>query len=161
MERISLSNVTHFDNLCFSVGQDRETNQHCIRMADTECDLSNSLRELNATYAADILSEPLRGATSDLVEFPSTSAPRFCPYKDSRYPGRPMSKCWILFKCTCAFWPGSIEWMVKSLKCKLSTIPAVKRNRLLLMPVPLSVTHSFVISPSSSHRQTRVQDCSE
>lgn len=48
------------------------------------CDLSSSLTELDAYYTADVLSEPPLGANSDLTEFPYTSSPRFCPYKESR-----------------------------------------------------------------------------
>ncbi|XP_071756276.1 coagulation factor III, tissue factor a [Centroberyx gerrardi] len=70
------------------VGKNRERNPHCIRTAETLCDLSSSLTDLKATYSADVVSEPPRGATSDLNEFPHTSAARFCPYKDTDI-GRP------------------------------------------------------------------------
>ncbi|XP_070842665.1 coagulation factor IIIa [Chaetodon trifascialis] len=65
------------------VGGDKQRNPHCIRSLVTVCDLSSSLTDLNAYYMADILSEPPLGATSDLIEFPYTSSPRFCPYKDT------------------------------------------------------------------------------
>uniref|UniRef100_UPI0037E76665 coagulation factor IIIa n=1 Tax=Semicossyphus pulcher TaxID=241346 RepID=UPI0037E76665 len=65
------------------VGRDKQKNSHCIRSLVTVCDLSSSLNDLKAYYTADVLSEPLLGATSDLIEFPYTSSPRFCPYKDT------------------------------------------------------------------------------
>ncbi|KAM4606632.1 coagulation factor III, tissue factor a [Polymixia lowei] len=65
------------------IGQDRERNPHCIKTTETVCDLTSSLTELKATYLADILSEPPRGVTSDLIEFPHTRSERFCPYKDT------------------------------------------------------------------------------
>ncbi|XP_010866883.2 tissue factor [Esox lucius] len=69
------------------VGQDRQRNPYCIRTSATECDLTNELRNLNKTYTVDILSEPLPGVTSDLVEFPFSQAERFCPYKDTEIGG--------------------------------------------------------------------------
>ncbi|KAL0965927.1 hypothetical protein UPYG_G00288080 [Umbra pygmaea] len=69
------------------VGGDRQRNPHCIRSSTTECDLTNELRDLNKTYSAYILSEPLPGLTSDLVEFPYTRAKNFCPYKDTKLGG--------------------------------------------------------------------------
>lgn len=71
------------DCVLFRVGKDRQRNPHCIRSSRTECDLTNELRNLQETYSADILSEPLPGVTSDLVEFPYTRAERFSPYKHS------------------------------------------------------------------------------
>nr|XP_046227817.1 coagulation factor IIIa [Scatophagus argus] len=65
------------------VGGNKQRNPHCIRSSATLCDLSSSLTDLNSSYTADVLSEPPLGATSDLTEFPYTSAPRFCPYKDT------------------------------------------------------------------------------
>uniref|UniRef100_A0A3B4XEP3 Tissue factor n=2 Tax=Seriola lalandi dorsalis TaxID=1841481 RepID=A0A3B4XEP3_SERLL len=70
------------------VGRDRQRNHHCVRSSATVCDLSSSLTDLNANYTADILSEPPLGVTSDLIEFPYTTSPRFCPYKDTDI-GRP------------------------------------------------------------------------
>ncbi|KAM6971603.1 coagulation factor III, tissue factor a [Tautogolabrus adspersus] len=64
-------------------GGNKQRNPHCIRSLGTVCDLSSSLMDLKACYMADVLSEPLPGATSDLIEFPYTSSPRFCPYKDT------------------------------------------------------------------------------
>lgn len=66
------------------VSGDIKRNPHCIRSSLTLCDLSNSLTDLNTYYTADVLSKPPLGATSDLTEFPYTSSPKFCPYKDSR-----------------------------------------------------------------------------
>ncbi|XP_060949516.1 coagulation factor IIIa isoform X2 [Limanda limanda] len=66
-----------------AVGGDKQRNPHCIRSSATVCDLSSSLTDVNACYMADVLSEPSLGATTDLIEFPYTSSPRFCPYKDT------------------------------------------------------------------------------
>ncbi|XP_021445367.2 tissue factor [Oncorhynchus mykiss] len=66
------------------VGKDRQRKPYCIRSSGTECDLTNELRNLEETYSADVLSEPLPGVNSDLVEFPYTRAERFCPYKDTQ-----------------------------------------------------------------------------
>ncbi|KAM9460228.1 tissue factor-like [Salvelinus alpinus] len=68
-------------------GKDRQRNPHCIRSSRTECDLTNELQNLQETYSADILSEPLPGVTSDLVEFPYTRAERFSPYKHTKIGG--------------------------------------------------------------------------
>ncbi|XP_048031108.1 tissue factor-like [Megalobrama amblycephala] len=70
------------------LGQDRERTPHCIRSMDTECDLTAELKNLKAYYSADILSEPLRGVSSDLVEFPHVSSEKFSPYHDTVI-GRP------------------------------------------------------------------------
>ncbi|XP_035474957.1 coagulation factor IIIa [Scophthalmus maximus] len=74
-----------------AVGGNKQSSLHCLRSSATVCDLSGSLTELDAYYTAEVLSEPPLGATSDLVEFPYTSAPRFCPYKDTEI-GRPNFK---------------------------------------------------------------------
>ncbi|KAM9416586.1 tissue factor-like [Salvelinus alpinus] len=73
------------------IGQIREWNQHCIRTMSTECDLSNVLTDLKATYSADVLSEPLHRVNSDLTEFPHTSSEGFTPYQDTLI-GRPEFK---------------------------------------------------------------------
>ncbi|KAE8280172.1 Tissue factor [Larimichthys crocea] len=70
------------------VGKDRQRNPHCIRSLRTMCDLSISLTDLNSYYTADVVSEPPLGAKSDLTEFPYSSSPQFCPYKDTDI-GRP------------------------------------------------------------------------
>ncbi|XP_068604042.1 coagulation factor IIIa isoform X2 [Brachionichthys hirsutus] len=62
---------------------DKQRNSHCIRSSVTWCDLSSSLTPFKSCYTADVLSEPPLGASSDLIEFPHTSSPRFCPYKDT------------------------------------------------------------------------------
>ncbi|KAM4534478.1 coagulation factor III, tissue factor a isoform 2-T2 [Odontesthes bonariensis] len=67
------------------VGRDKQRNHHCIRSSNTICDLSNSLTDLQGCYKADVLSEPPLGATSDLTEFPHTSSPQFCPYKETLF----------------------------------------------------------------------------
>lgn len=66
-----------------SVGQDRQRNPHCIRTRDTDCDLTNDLLDLKGTYTADVLSEPAPGSRADLVELPSTTSKKFCPYTDT------------------------------------------------------------------------------
>ncbi|XP_041670269.1 coagulation factor IIIa [Cheilinus undulatus] len=66
----------------------KKRNTHCIRSSDTVCDLSSSLTDVKDCYTADVSSEPPLGVTSDLVEFPHTSSPRFCPYTDTDI-GRP------------------------------------------------------------------------
>uniref|UniRef100_A0A8C7VPS0 Tissue factor n=1 Tax=Oncorhynchus mykiss TaxID=8022 RepID=A0A8C7VPS0_ONCMY len=73
------------------IGQKRKKNQHCIRTMETECDLSNSLVDLKAIYSADVLSKPLLGVNSDLIEFPHTRSERFTPYNDTLI-GRPEFK---------------------------------------------------------------------
>ncbi|KAJ3611030.1 hypothetical protein NHX12_021046 [Muraenolepis orangiensis] len=65
------------------IGQDRQQNPHCIRSGETTCDLTRSLTQLKKTYEAEVLSEPPRGATSDLIEFPHTRSEPFCPYQDT------------------------------------------------------------------------------
>lgn len=66
-------------------GQDNERTAHCIQMSETECDLTAALTELESKYSADVLSEPLRGMSSDLIEFPRTASDLFCPYQDSMF----------------------------------------------------------------------------
>lgn len=56
---------------------------------ETECDLTAELKNLKASYNADILSEPKRGVSSDLVEFPHVTSERFSPYNDSQYSQQP------------------------------------------------------------------------
>ncbi|KAJ8357166.1 hypothetical protein SKAU_G00199600 [Synaphobranchus kaupii] len=75
----------------YGVGKDRVKNPHCIRTKNTDCDLTRMLSNLKETYYADVLSEPERGATADIVEFPHTRSERFCPYKDTLI-GRPNFK---------------------------------------------------------------------
>ncbi|XP_073687364.1 coagulation factor III, tissue factor a [Garra rufa] len=70
------------------LGQDRERTPHCIQTMGTECDLTAKLKNLKAYYSADILSEPMRGVSSDLVEFPHVSSAKFSPYHDTVI-GRP------------------------------------------------------------------------
>ncbi|KTF85468.1 hypothetical protein cypCar_00048487 [Cyprinus carpio] len=66
------------------VGQDRERTPHCIRTMATECDLTAGLKNLKAYYSADILSEPMQGISSDLVEFPHVSSEKYSPYYDKK-----------------------------------------------------------------------------
>ncbi|XP_043081685.1 coagulation factor IIIa [Puntigrus tetrazona] len=71
--------------------QDRQRTPNCIRTTETECDLTAELKNLKAYYSADILSEPMRGVTSDLVEFPHVRSDKFSPYFDTAI-GRPEFK---------------------------------------------------------------------
>ncbi|XP_028290326.1 coagulation factor III, tissue factor a [Gouania willdenowi] len=66
-----------------ATGENKQRNHHCIRSSATVCDLSSSLTSLSSCYIADVLSEPPLGVTSDLIEFPHSSSPPFCPYKDT------------------------------------------------------------------------------
>uniref|UniRef100_W5JZL2 Tissue factor n=2 Tax=Astyanax mexicanus TaxID=7994 RepID=W5JZL2_ASTMX len=70
------------------VGQDKQRNPHCIRSRETECDLTNNLKDLKSFYTADVLSEPAPGFSTDLMELPSTPSKKFCPYNDTLI-GRP------------------------------------------------------------------------
>lgn len=65
------------------INQDREQNAHCIRSQETRCDLTHSLTQVKKAYIAEVLSEPPRGETSDIVEFPHTRSEPFCPYNDT------------------------------------------------------------------------------
>ncbi|XP_076837567.1 coagulation factor IIIb [Brachyhypopomus gauderio] len=65
------------------VGSDRQRNPHCIRSAESTCDLTNELRDLKTSYVADVFTEPLPGQSSDRVELPFTQSKRFCPYTDT------------------------------------------------------------------------------
>ncbi|XP_016301486.1 tissue factor-like [Sinocyclocheilus anshuiensis] len=73
------------------LGQDRERMPHCIRTMEPECDLTAELKNLKAYYSADILSEPMRGVSSDLIEFPHVRSEKFSPYYDTAI-GRPEFK---------------------------------------------------------------------
>ncbi|XP_016373639.1 tissue factor-like [Sinocyclocheilus rhinocerous] len=73
------------------LGQNRDRTPHCIRTMATECDLTAGLKNLKAHYSADILSEPMRGVSSDLVEFPHVRSEKFSPYYDTAI-GRPEFK---------------------------------------------------------------------
>ena len=64
---------------------DKDKTMHCIRTREIECDLTDKLDNLRDTYTADVISEPLPSANTHFVELPYTSAPRFCPYKESGY----------------------------------------------------------------------------
>lgn len=97
-------------NVCVNdcrLGQNRERTPHCIRTMETECDLTAELKNLKAYYSADILSEPMRGVSSDLVEFPHVRSEKFSPYHDSQYLSQPtshlylMTRYWTLIKIFC------------------------------------------------------------
>lgn len=66
-----------------AVGQNKKNDPNCFRRSATVCDLSSSLKDPKACYTADVQSQPPRGETSDVIEPPYTSSPRFCPYKDT------------------------------------------------------------------------------
>lgn len=70
---------------------DRQRTPHCIRTMETECDLTAELKNLKGYYSADVLSEPMRGVSSDLVEFPHVTSEKFSPYFDTII-GRPEFK---------------------------------------------------------------------
>ncbi|XP_067290459.1 coagulation factor IIIa [Pseudorasbora parva] len=76
---INYSYTVEFSEL----GQDKKRTPHCIKMMDTECDLTAELNNLKGYYSADVLSEPMRGVSSDLVEFPHVSSAKFSPYYDT------------------------------------------------------------------------------
>lgn len=72
-----------------SLGQNRDRSPHCIQTSETECDLTQQLKNLKhirETYTAVVQSESARGVPSDIVEPPYTESKKFCPYTDSRYP---------------------------------------------------------------------------
>uniref|UniRef100_A0A3B4CVG7 Tissue factor n=1 Tax=Pygocentrus nattereri TaxID=42514 RepID=A0A3B4CVG7_PYGNA len=64
-------------------GQNNERIPSCIRTSETECDLTSGLTDLKGRYTADVVSEPVRGVTSDLTEDPYTTSPFFIPYLDT------------------------------------------------------------------------------
>ncbi|RVE59059.1 hypothetical protein OJAV_G00200530 [Oryzias javanicus] len=66
-----------------AIGQNEQTSPHCTRSSETYCDLTSYLTDVNACYTADVLSGPQLGSTTDLTEFPHSTSPRFCPYKDT------------------------------------------------------------------------------
>ncbi|KAM6900118.1 coagulation factor III, tissue factor a [Xenentodon cancila] len=72
----------------YAIGQNKQKNHHCTRSSQTSCDLSSLMTDLQSCYRADVISEPPRGATSDLVEFPHTTSSKFCPYEETDI-GRP------------------------------------------------------------------------
>ncbi|XP_060778092.1 coagulation factor IIIa [Neoarius graeffei] len=65
------------------LGGDNHRATHCIQMNKTECDLTNQLTDLKIKYSADVLSTPLKGMSSSLIEFPRTESAQFCPYTDT------------------------------------------------------------------------------
>lgn len=65
------------------MGKDQQRNPHCIRTSQTQCDLSSSMTDLSACYTAYVLSEPPQGVPAEPIEYPFTSAPKFCPYQDT------------------------------------------------------------------------------
>ncbi|KAK3534816.1 hypothetical protein QTP86_026074 [Hemibagrus guttatus] len=75
------SDADHTHTVEFSrVGRDRQRNPHCIRITYPECDLTENLSDLKATYTADVLTELM---TFDPIELPFTQSKRFCPYNDT------------------------------------------------------------------------------
>lgn len=69
----------------FRLGEDNQRASHCIQTTETECDLTAVLTDLKSKYGADVLSEALKGMSSDLIEFPRTASELFCPYQDSTF----------------------------------------------------------------------------
>lgn len=65
------------------LNEDRQRNPLCIQTKETECDLTVDLRDLNARYRADVLSEPMQGVDSDIIEHPHTTSAWFSPYHDT------------------------------------------------------------------------------
>ncbi|KAK2854809.1 hypothetical protein Q7C36_006678 [Tachysurus vachellii] len=65
------------------LGEDNQRASHCIQTTETECDLTAVFTELKSKYSADVLSEALKGMSSDLIEFPRTASELFCPYQDT------------------------------------------------------------------------------
>ncbi|XP_071771528.1 tissue factor-like [Centroberyx gerrardi] len=55
----------------------------CIRISESECDMTNDLLPLDRTYTADIQSDPA-GMDYDLEELPHTYSPNFNPFKESQ-----------------------------------------------------------------------------
>ncbi|KAK1795119.1 hypothetical protein P4O66_010296 [Electrophorus voltai] len=72
-------------------GQNRERTPLCIQTSNTECDLTTALSNLKGKYIAEVQSEPVRGVSSDLTEFPHTASNWFCPFNDTII-GRPEFK---------------------------------------------------------------------
>ncbi|XP_028608025.1 tissue factor [Grammomys surdaster] len=76
----------------------RNWKNKCYLTTDTECDLTDEIvKDLTWAYEARVLTVPWRNSThgkEDLyathgVEFPSTNAPKFIPYQDTKI-GQPM-----------------------------------------------------------------------
>ncbi|XP_031439989.1 coagulation factor IIIa [Clupea harengus] len=68
------------------LGQNRDRSPHCIQTSETECDLTQQLKNLKhirETYTAVVQSESARGVPSDIVEPPYTESKKFCPYTDT------------------------------------------------------------------------------
>uniref|UniRef100_A0A4W4FEQ4 Tissue factor n=1 Tax=Electrophorus electricus TaxID=8005 RepID=A0A4W4FEQ4_ELEEL len=72
-------------------GQNRERTPLCIQTSNTECDLTTAVSNLKGKYIAEVQSEPVRGVSSDLTEFPHTASNWFCPFNDTII-GRPEFK---------------------------------------------------------------------
>lgn len=65
-------------------GSDWMDSQHCIRVSESECDLTFDLVPYDRSYTADIKTEPeTLDYDYDLEEFPHTDAPPFNPYRES------------------------------------------------------------------------------
>lgn len=85
---------------------------------ETECDLTAELKNLKAYYSADILSEPMRGVSSDLVEFPHVRSEKFSPYNDSQYLSQPTLHLYLMTK---------IYWTIIQIFCFGSLSAAIGR----------------------------------
>uniref|UniRef100_A0A8C6U823 Tissue factor n=1 Tax=Neogobius melanostomus TaxID=47308 RepID=A0A8C6U823_9GOBI len=70
-------------NYSYTDGEGPEKEPHCIKTSQTQCDLSSSMSDLRTCYTAYVVSEPPEGAPAELMEYPHTKAPRFCPDQDT------------------------------------------------------------------------------
>ncbi|XP_077580906.1 tissue factor-like isoform X2 [Stigmatopora nigra] len=59
------------------------SSSNCIKMHQTECDLSEELQPPNREFSADILTEPDDQLEYDPDDFPHTFSPPFNPYQQS------------------------------------------------------------------------------
>ncbi|KAM9322060.1 tissue factor-like [Pholidichthys leucotaenia] len=54
----------------------------CIRISESECDLTDHIKALDRTFSADIRTEP-EDYDNDVDDYPHTYSPQFNPYKES------------------------------------------------------------------------------
>ncbi|XP_063742158.1 tissue factor-like isoform X2 [Eleginops maclovinus] len=67
-----------------SDGDDWRESQDCIRMSDSECDLTGDLVPYDRAYTADIQTEPeIVNYDEDLENYPHTYSDPFNPYRES------------------------------------------------------------------------------
>ncbi|XP_077471667.1 tissue factor-like [Stigmatopora argus] len=76
-------------NYSFSVqyiwehGDEWKSSSNCIRISETECDLSDELQPPNREFSADVQTEPEDDLHYDVDEFPHTFSAPFNPYQQS------------------------------------------------------------------------------